>query len=181
MDEMLGPLRMVFAELQDKIREASEERPLWDVIMGFVHAINWRESWLVALVSFEATMLLLSVLTRKRSGFQGFLFFLAMAVVYCAERLNKLGHQHWERFATQPYFDEHGAFFTALVSAPLLACMFIILINYLIACSSLLIEAKRKELKLKYRQQKKTEAAAASGAATASGSTAQAGDSKKAQ
>lgn len=53
----------------------------------------------------------------------------AVAVVYCAERLNKLGHQHWERFATQPYFDEHGAFFTALVSAPLLACMFIILVR----------------------------------------------------
>lgn len=44
MDEMLGPLRMVFAELQDKIKEASEEQPLWDVIMGFVHAINWRVS-----------------------------------------------------------------------------------------------------------------------------------------
>lgn len=42
MDEMLGPLKMVFAELQAKIKEASEEKPLWDVIMGFVHAINWR-------------------------------------------------------------------------------------------------------------------------------------------
>jgi hypothetical protein len=52
---------------------------------------------------------------------------LAVAVVYNAERLNSLASQHWRRFARQPYFDPHGVFTSAVLSAPLLVIMFVIL------------------------------------------------------
>ena len=69
-----------------------------------------------------------------------------MAVVYSAETLNKLGYKHWERFATQNYFDPTGVFMSAVVSGPLLFILFIVLINYLRACTKMLIQAKRREL-----------------------------------
>ena len=50
-------------------------------------------------------------------------------MVYNAERLNGLLAKRWRSFATQDYFDEHGVFFCALVSTPLLIDMFVILVG----------------------------------------------------
>lgn len=53
----------------------------------------------------------------------------AVGIVYNAERLNGLLHQHWEKFARQPYFDAHGVFTSTFLSAPLLLDMLIILVR----------------------------------------------------
>ena len=53
----------------------------------------------------------------------------AVGIVYSAERLNRLLHQHWEKFAKQPYFDAHGVFTSTVLSAPLLLDMLIILVS----------------------------------------------------
>lgn len=47
-----------------------------------------------------------------------------------AERLNTLLAQHWKSFAKQPYFDPHGIFFSAVVSAPLLLVMFFLVVSF---------------------------------------------------
>jgi len=83
----------------------------------------------------------------------------AAAVVFCAERINSLGAQHWRSFARQPYFDPHGIFTSTLLSGPLLLTMFVILINYLMAASSLLIQMKQKELLFKARERRRQERA----------------------
>ncbi len=59
-------------------------------------------------------------------------------MVYNAERVNSLLARHWRSFATQNYFDEHGVFFCALVSTPLLLDMFVILVRLAVCgtCSS---------------------------------------------
>lgn len=88
------------------------------------------------------------------------------AVVFCAERLNSLGGQHWRSFARQPYFDPHGIFTSTLLSAPLLLTMFVILINYLVAASQLLIQMKRKELMYKARERHRQEQGDGGGADT---------------
>lgn len=55
----------------------------------------------------------------------------AVAIVSNLERLNGFGSRHWKMFAGQDYFDEHGVFMGAMLGAPLLLIMFIILV-----CSS---------------------------------------------
>ena len=42
MDELMGPLQEVFKDLKQKWNEMQEEQPLWDVIMGFVNAVDWK-------------------------------------------------------------------------------------------------------------------------------------------
>ncbi len=53
----------------------------------------------------------------------------AVALLSNAERLNRLAGRHWQRFAKQNYFDEHGVFAGALLGAPLLLIMFVILVR----------------------------------------------------
>ena len=52
-----------------------------------------------------------------------------MLLVWNAERLNKLGARHWDRFAGQDYFDSSGIFTSALLSAPLVFDMVVILVR----------------------------------------------------
>ena len=53
----------------------------------------------------------------------------AVSLVYFSERLNKTLGRHWKSFAGQPYFDKHGIFISAILSAPLVADMIIILVR----------------------------------------------------
>jgi transmembrane protein 18 len=95
----------------------------------------------------------------------------AAVAIYLGKHINKLGAQHWELFAKQPYFDERGVFYSVVVSAPLILNMFIILvrlqlffhkhwpsyevsaqINYLLEASRMLIKLKRTELRARARQ-----------------------------
>ena len=50
-------------------------------------------------------------------------------MVYNGEGINSLAAQHWQRFAKQPYFDPKGIFYSAIISAPLVLLMFIILVG----------------------------------------------------
>lgn len=56
---------------------------------------------------------------------------LTVALVYGAERLNALGGRHWQRFAGQNYFDEGGIFVSAVLSAPLVFTMFVVLVRFI--------------------------------------------------
>ena len=56
--------------------------------------------------------------------------FCAALIVFNAERINNLAAQHYKSFTDQPYFDRHGIFFSAIVSAPLLFSMFILLVSF---------------------------------------------------
>ena len=53
----------------------------------------------------------------------------AASTVYMAERLNAYLAANWQTFAKQPYFDEQGIFFSAMVSAPLLLTMFLLVVS----------------------------------------------------
>ena len=56
---------------------------------------------------------------------------LAVGLIYCAERLNRLASENWKEFAMQNYFDERGVFVSVMLSAPLLCVAFFILLNAL--------------------------------------------------
>lgn len=71
--------------------------------------------------------------------------------------MNSFASKHWKRFANENYFSGNGEFWSAVVSAPLLFSMFLILINYLILAVGLLVEMKKKELKYKARERYRKE------------------------
>ena len=53
----------------------------------------------------------------------------AVVAVYLAEHINTYLAQHWQAFATQPYFDKNGIFVSTIYSAPLLFTMLVILVR----------------------------------------------------
>lgn len=52
-----------------------------------------------------------------------------MVLVYTSERLNKMLGGQWQTFAGQPYFDKNGIFISAVLSAPLVLDMLVILVG----------------------------------------------------
>ncbi|GFH24233.1 transmembrane protein 18, partial [Haematococcus lacustris] len=114
-------------QVKRKFREAQHEAPLADVVRGFVAAIDWKEPWLIALLSTWAALLVVAVLTRRRTNIQAIIFAIAACLVYFGERLNGLAAEHSHRFSTQNYFDVRGVFYTACVSLPLLLVCFTVL------------------------------------------------------
>ena len=57
------------------------------------------------------------------------LYLAAVVLVYTSERLNKILGRHWQSFASQPYFDKNGIFISAVLSAPLVLDMLVILVS----------------------------------------------------
>jgi hypothetical protein len=49
--------------------------------------------------------------------------------VYFGEPINRAAGRHWQEFASQDYFDGHGVFYNALVSAPALVTLFTVLVR----------------------------------------------------
>jgi hypothetical protein len=118
-----------------------------ETVVGFVHAVSWTEPWLMCLIVFHTSLLVLSIVSRKHSNLQMGLFFLVLLGVFSTERLNSFLQRHWRRFAYRPYFDSHGMFLSAVWSGPLLVVSSLILVNSLITFSTLVLKWKRAELK----------------------------------
>jgi hypothetical protein len=49
--------------------------------------------------------------------------------VYFGENINSVAGQHWQSFAMQDYFDEHGVFYNTLVSGPALITLLAVLVS----------------------------------------------------
>lgn len=164
MEELVEDARESFgraaASLTDQIRSALvDERSgknalhlAVEQVQQFVHAIDWGEKWIISLVSVEAALFLIVLFTRQRTNFQGILFLVLGALIYCAKYINVYCARNWEIFAKQPYFDEQGLFISAMVSGPLLVINMAIVVNHLIVLSGLIVKAKTAELKYKARE-----------------------------
>ena len=124
-------------------------------MMGFAHAIDWTERWLIGLGAFHFLVLLLVVALRHSQDAQMVMLVTILSLVYSAEWLNGLAGRHWQGFAGQNYFDKRGVFVSVMFSAPLLSAAFFVLLNALRAASSLLIKVKRKELRAKAKAKAK--------------------------
>ena len=157
MDELLGPMASVLDDIRDKWKAMQDEPPLREIVMGFVNAVDWTETWIISILAFHVLLITLALTTRRFVAFQFIIFCIASGVTYMGERLNGISSKHWERFSKQDYFDQRGVFFSAVISGPLLFTTLIVLVNYLITCSQLLIQAKRKELAYKAKQKGRKE------------------------
>ena len=131
--------------------------------MGFYHAIDWSERWLLALLCFHLCVWLVVVGTRRHNTVQMVLLVALLAVVRSAEWINGVAGRHWELFASQQYFDKHGVFVSVMLSVNLLLAAFFILGNALRASVAMLIEVKKKEFKHEAKRKAKAAAGGAAG------------------
>ncbi|KAG4939870.1 hypothetical protein JHK82_045581 [Glycine max] len=99
------------------------------------------------LPGFHVVLLLVTILSRKKTSFQMFLFLLTLVGVYLAESLNRFLGKNWKSFSSHNYFDPSGLFMSVLWSGPLLVISMIILINTLFSLCYLIVRWKIAELK----------------------------------
>ncbi|GKA72272.1 transmembrane protein 18 [Tanacetum coccineum] len=156
MDELKTAMNDHVDQLQEILEKVSAElrvgmQPAVDNFIGFFHAIDWKEPWLVGLMIFHFMALIVIITSRKNINFQMYLFLLSLAGVYLAERLNTVLSDNWKSFAGQNYFDRHGVFLSVLWSGPLLIFATIILVNTLFSLCNLIVKWKRAELKHRAR------------------------------
>uniref|UniRef100_A0A0C9S4J1 Transmembrane protein 18 n=1 Tax=Wollemia nobilis TaxID=56998 RepID=A0A0C9S4J1_9CONI len=150
MDQVSTLVESVREELR-KQWNAGSQGGFVQPILAFVHAVDWTEPWLIALLVFHFMLLILAITTRKSSNFQMGLFLAALMGVYFAETINYYLGRNWKRFAGQNYFDQHGVFLSNVWSGPLLVISTIILINTLITLCQLIVKWKKAELKHRAR------------------------------
>lgn len=166
MDELQGMVDHVLAQLREKFADPTGQglspwQQIKRSVLAFVYAVRWSEPWLVATLVTLMMTLLLVLLFRRNTNVQCTIFVLLSGVVFGAERLNEFLGKHWQRFATQPYFDKHGVFISTVLTGPLLIIMMVIICNLLAESVSLMIKSKRAEFKYRARQLGKAEAAVA--------------------
>ncbi|EFN59942.1 hypothetical protein CHLNCDRAFT_133015 [Chlorella variabilis] len=168
-DQLGGALEFVMDDLRQKWRELSGGPSVSEGLKQFFHAVDWSERWIQGLMAFHLLLLILVLLYRRFPVVHAAIFLGTMPLIYFAERINGLAARHWRSFAKQNYFDSQGIFTSAMLSAPLLLIMFVILVNYLVSTSVLLVKMKRKELEVKARQQHRAAAAAGGGGSQTAG------------
>ncbi|XP_027347629.1 transmembrane protein 18 [Abrus precatorius] len=149
MDEHMELMADLVQKLSSELRAVL--RPAYDNFMGFFHAIDWKEPWLIGLLTFHVVLLLVAIFSRKNTNFQMFLFLLTLVGVYLAESLNRYMGKNWKSFSGQNYFDPSGLFMSVLWSGPLLVIAIIILINTLFSLCYLIVRWKRAELRHRAR------------------------------
>ncbi|KAK4601516.1 hypothetical protein RGQ29_010894 [Quercus rubra] len=160
MEDLKSAMEEHMEQMADLVQKFSAElrtglRPAYDNFIGFFHAIDWKEPWLMGLMGFHVVLLLLTIFSRKNVNFQMCLFLLALAGVYFAENFNRLLSENWKSFAGQNYFDPSGVFLSALWSGPLLVIAILILVNTLFSLCYLIVRWKKAELRHRARVARK--------------------------
>ena len=121
---------------------------------GFLAAVDWREQWIVALMSLHLSVGAIAWITRRNLASQAILFTLIACAVRSAEYLNAFASLNWREFSSQNYFDSRGLFTSVVFSAPLLVVATFQWLNALASSTRLMIKVKRQEAKAHYSQSK---------------------------
>ena len=87
-----------------------EQPSFYNNMMGFYHAVDWKEQWIQGILCFHVFYLIVSFLTRKSPTIQFTLLITICIFIYFAETFNSYGSRNWTRFSTQDYFDPNGVF-----------------------------------------------------------------------
>ena len=146
MDEWESFVASTTEQLRSQLRGANGETA-WDAFQAFMHAVDWSEAWLRALVAFHATLALFAFATRRSDGLQAALFIFVLLLLWASEALNSRAALHWRTFASQNYFDARGSFLATLWCGPLLLLETALLAGFLFRAARLLVAVKRLELR----------------------------------
>jgi transmembrane protein 18 len=144
--------KQVLKNAKTSLGANQQQEGFYEAVMGFVNAIDWNERWIQSILLFHGLLLVSALTYRRNSTLQLTVFVIAMSIVALAQPLNSLGAEYWEEFASQPYFDKNGAFFSAVVSCPLVLVMLVTLMNCVVIAVSEMVVLKRKQLKQAAKQ-----------------------------
>jgi transmembrane protein 18 len=161
----MGDAAAHMAQMYEDVRSAVRSMQhgsshFWDVTMDFIHAIDWSERWIQAILTIEVALLLTAISWRHTPAVQLVLFAICAVVVVLAEPLNRLGAEYWEDFARQPYFDKRGGFITGVVLTPLLVIMLVCVVMYLSSVIAEMVTLKRSQLRHQLAHQRRLQARA---------------------
>ncbi|KAL0041584.1 hypothetical protein WJX79_008403 [Trebouxia sp. C0005] len=131
LQEASNVLDQLLVDVRSKFADSQHQQGVLDAFRAFSSAVNWQESWLIAVLSIQTLLFCSVLLFRRNTSYLTGVFVVAMLLVYTSERLNRVLGQHWRSFAGQPYFDKNGIFISAVLSAPLVLDMLVILVGYL--------------------------------------------------
>ena len=159
MDALLTDVQHAFKDIRRQLAEAQGGESLWTHVREFIAAIDWSERWIQAIVGAHAITLLAVITWRRNVAMQLCVFGCAAAVVFFAEPINALGADYWEEFAKQPYFDKRGAFYSGVISLPLVLIMMVIVVNLVSCTLSDVILLKREQALQRRRRAERTKEA----------------------
>lgn len=125
--ELMMDIERHFTTVMKESSKVPEE--FWDHISAFIAAVNWREPWIIGLISSHILLFVTVILMRKYHIFQVLVFMIICCCISLSEILNSYCADNWRLFATQNYFDKHGAFASTFFSGPLLLIGFTQLVN----------------------------------------------------
>ena len=111
-------VQSILASIQNATRTAGQD--FYSDVMGFVHAINWREPWLRGLGAFHLLVWVIVIATRHSHNLQMVCLLSVLGLTYASERINRLVASRWQEFAGQNYFDKRGVFTAVMLCLPLL-------------------------------------------------------------
>ncbi|CAL8174693.1 unnamed protein product [Prunus armeniaca] len=82
MEQLRSAMEEHMEQMADLVQKLSAElrsglKPALDNFLGFFHAINWKEPWLMGLIGIHFMLLIVAITSRKNLNFQMFLFLLA--------------------------------------------------------------------------------------------------------
>ncbi|XP_025072941.1 transmembrane protein 18 isoform X2 [Pogonomyrmex barbatus] len=120
--------------------------------------IDWRDPWLVALLTFHIVVTMTALMTRNHANFQIILFLVLLLLVYFSESINEVAATNWMRFSKQQYFDSQGLFISVVFSVPILINCMIMVASWLYQSSQLMTSLKRAQLREQARHRQSDEA-----------------------
>ncbi|CAD7076668.1 unnamed protein product [Hermetia illucens] len=119
----------------------------------YLASIEWKDPWLIVLVSMHLLTTATAVLTRNHGTFQIVLFLVLLSLVYFSESINEYAAANWRLFSRQQYFDSNGLFISTVFSVPILLNCMLLIGTWLYNSTQIMAKLKVAQLKQKLRQE----------------------------
>ncbi|KAK9878593.1 hypothetical protein WA026_022854 [Henosepilachna vigintioctopunctata] len=120
----------------------------------FLWSIDWRDPWLIGLITFHVAIFMMTTLTKNHGNFQAFLFLFLLLLVYFSESINRIASTNWKMFSRQQYFDSNGLFISIVFSMPILLNCMLLVGSWLYHSTQLMTNLKVAQLKERLKKQK---------------------------
>ncbi|XP_055836485.1 transmembrane protein 18 [Episyrphus balteatus] len=119
---------------------------------SFLMSIDWKDPWLIGLVSLHILTTATALMSRNNTNFQIFLFLMLLSIVYFSESINEYAALNWRSFSKQQYFDSNGLFISTVFSIPILLNCMLLIGAWLYNSTQMMTKLKTRQLKERARR-----------------------------
>ncbi|XP_047987349.1 transmembrane protein 18 [Leguminivora glycinivorella] len=120
--------------------------------VSYIRSIEWRDPWLIALLSFHILVTFMCFSTRNYGNFQVMLFITLLLLVYFSESINEVAARNWALFSRQQYFDSKGLFISVVFSIPILLNCMIMVGSWLYQSTQIMTNIKKAQLRQRLKE-----------------------------